>query len=258
LLIIKLGLATATFEGNSSSLIATLQHRSISKISNEISFRLRARSQHAHLLTIKNLYTSNYFSLYLYDQNLIYRDSILTTDLIIELNNETFENWTTFHLHWSDFSTLTINYLYTYTINLSLKSLLTSNDQTQIFIGNGFRGCLEYVLIGENLYIPFYNDIIYENDTRTNKFFIEQIENIQINNCTFNNICENIFCQNGECVNDFDRGKCLCHLGWNGDFCQININECEQGNNCSKDNSICQDHLDGFYTCNCHQGFTGK
>jgi hypothetical protein len=59
-------------------------------------------------------------------------------------------------------------------------------------------------------------------------------------------------------VNDFDRGKCLCHLGWNGDFCQININECEQGNNCSKDNGICQDHLDGFYTCNCHQGFTGK
>ena len=67
-------LATATFQGNSSSLIATLQHRSISKISNELSFRLRARPQHAHLLTIKNLYTSNYFSLYLFDQNLIYRD----------------------------------------------------------------------------------------------------------------------------------------------------------------------------------------
>ncbi|CAF3641598.1 unnamed protein product [Rotaria sordida] len=251
-------LATATFEGNSSSLIATLHHNSITKISNEISFRLRARSQHAHLLTIKNLYTSNYFSLYLYDQNLIYRDSILLTDLIIELNTKIFEEWTTFHLHWSDFSTLTINYLYTYTVNLSLKSLLTSNGQTQIFIGNGFRGCLEYVLIGENLYIPFYNDILYDNDTRQNKFFIEQIENIHINNCTFNHICEYMICQNGNCIHDFDRGKCLCHHGWYGDFCQININECEQGNNCSIENSICEDHLDGYYTCKCHQGFTGQ
>ncbi len=147
--------------------------------------------------------------------------------------------------------------MYTYTINLSLKSLLTSNDQTQIFIGNGFRGCLEYVLIGENLYIPFYNDLIDENDTRTNKFFIEQIENIQINNCTFDHICENLFCQNGECMNDFDRGKCVCNRGWIGEFCQININECEQGNNCSK-NSFCEDHLNGFYTCNCYQGFTGQ
>ena len=31
----------------------------------------------------------------------------------------------------------------------------------------------------------------------------------------------------------------LCNLGWTGDFCQININECEQGNNCSK-NSFCE------------------
>ncbi|CAF3833457.1 unnamed protein product [Rotaria magnacalcarata] len=251
-------LATATFEGNTSSLIATLHHSSVSKISNEISFRLRARPQNAHLLTIKNLYTSNYFSLYLFGQNLIYRDSILTTDLIIELNESVFDEWTTFHLHWSDFSTLTINYLFTYTINLSLKSLLTPNSQTQIYIGNGFRGCLEFVLIGENLYVPFYNDIIYDNDTRQNKFFIEQIENIHINNCSFNHVCENVNCQNGLCYSDFDRGKCICNIGWNGDFCQMNINECELGNNCSKENSICEDHLDGYYTCKCQQGFTGQ
>ncbi|CAF3431133.1 unnamed protein product [Rotaria socialis] len=251
-------LATATFEGNTSSLIATLHHSSVSKITNEISFRLRARPQNAHLLTIKNLYTSNYFSIYLFGQNLIYRDSILTTDLIIELNESVFDEWTTFHLHWSDFSTLTINYLFTYTINLSLKSLLTSNGQTQIYIGNGFRGCLEFVLLGENLYIPFYNDMIYDNDTRQNKFFIEQIENIHINNCSFNHVCENINCQNGLCYSDFDRGKCVCNIGWNGDFCQMNINECELGNNCSKENSICEDHLDGYYTCKCQQGFTGQ
>jgi len=176
----------------------------------------------------------------------------------MELNNETLNDWRTFHFHWSEFSTLTINYLHTYTINLSLKTLLTSTGQTQIFLGSGFRGCLEYVLIGDNLYIPFYNDIIYENDTRTNKFFTEQIENIQINNCTFNHMCDKRNCHNGQCFTDFDQGKCLCDHGWNGEFCQININECEQGNNCSKENSICVDHLDGYYTCKCHQGFTGQ
>lgn len=251
-------MATATFEGNTSSIIATLQHSSISKISNEISFRLRARAQHAHLLTIKNLYTSNYFSLYIYGHNLIYRDSILTSDIIIELNEKVFEQWSTFHLQWTDFSTLTINYLHTYSVNLSFQSLLTSNGQTQIYVGNGFRGCLEYVLIGENLYLPFYNDNLYENDARKNKFVVEQIENIHINNCTFNHVCENVNCFNGLCYTDFDRGICLCNIGWNGDFCQNNIDECELGNNCSKENSVCQDHLEGYYTCDCHPGFTGQ
>ena len=47
-------------------------------------------------------------------------------------------------------------------------------------------------LIGKNLYVPFYNDILIENDTRINKSQIEQIENILINNCTFNNLCDNL------------------------------------------------------------------
>ena len=239
-------------------MIATLTHSSIDSISNELTFRLRARPQHAHLLTIKNLHTSNYFSLYLFERNLIYRDSILTTDLLIDLNNDTFEQWTTFHLYWSEFSTLTINHLYTYTVSLSLKSLLTPNGQTQIFVGNGFRGCLEYILVGEDLYLPFYHDEENRLYLRRNKFVVEQFENIANNNCTFEQVCAAIHCEHGQCVDDFDRGKCQCQLGWDGDSCQMNINECDRGNNCSKENSMCEDHLDGFYTCRCHAGFTGK
>ena len=251
-------MATATFTGNTSSLIASLNSAILQDISNELSFRLRARTQRAHLLTIKNLYTSNYFSLYLFDRNLIYRDSILTTDLLIELNNETFEEWTTFHFYWSEFSTLTINHLHTYTINLSLKSLITSMGQTQVFIGNGFRGCLEHMLVGENAFLPFYDDRYERFRLRTKKFSIEQYENILINNCTFDDICSKIDCGHGQCVQDFDQGKCLCQIGWTGDFCQVNIDECQQGNNCSKQNSVCEDHPDGFYTCQCHAGFTGR
>lgn len=252
------GLAVATFNGNSSSLMATLNSSAISAGSNEISFRLRARPQRTHLLTIKNLYTSDYFSLYLFDQNLIYRDSIHTTDLLIELNNETFEQWTSFHLYWSDFSTLTFNHQQSFTVKLSLKSLLTPTGQTQIFIGNGFRGCLEYLLVGEQFYLPFYDDRYEKFRFRTKKFLIEQFENVKINNCTFDGICEKVECQHGHCVEDFDRGKCMCQLGWSGEFCQSNIDECAQGNNCSKENGVCVDHPDGYYTCECHPGFTGR
>jgi hypothetical protein len=254
----NLGLAMATFEGNRSSLIATLNHSSMTNISNELSLRLRARSQRAHLLTIKNMYTSHYISLYLYDQHLIYRDSILTSDLLIDLPNTIFDNWTRLHFYWSEFSTVTINHLFTYTISLSLKSLLTLNGQTQIFIGNGFHGCLDDVVIGENIYVPFY----YEHDIRfthrRNRFSIEQFEHIQINNCTFDGICNETICEHGHCVKDFDQGKCLCQLGWTGEHCQTDINECEQENNCSKNKSICEDHPHGFYTCRCHAGFTGQ
>ena len=152
---------------------------------------------------------------------------------------------------------MTINYLLTYTINLSLKSLLASNDQTQIYIGNGFRGCLEYFLIGEDLYIPFSKSINEDIDQRTKKFLLEQNENLLINNCTFDDSCQKIFCEYGQCMNDFDRGKCVCDRGWMGEKCQINIDECQLGHNCSA-NGFCQDHLEGFYTCICQPGFTGQ
>ena len=38
----------------------------------------------------------------------------------------------------------------------------------------------------------------------------------------------------------------------------VNIDECQQGNNCSEEQNICQCHIDVYYTCQCHQGFTGK
>ena len=57
---------------------------------------------------------------------------------------------------------------------------MSSDKQLEITIGNGFRGCLDYALIGKNLYLSFYNDILIENDTRINKIQIEQIENVLI------------------------------------------------------------------------------
>ena len=43
-----------------------------------------------------------------------------------------------------------------------------------------------------------------------------------------------------------------------GDYCDINIDECQRDNNCSKEYNVRQDHIDGYYTCQCHQSFTEK
>jgi len=249
-------LSIGTFQGNSSHLIGRFNSNSI--LLNELSFRLRANLQSEHLLTIRNIFNLNYFSLYLSENNFIYRDSSLINDSIIELNNQTFQQWTTYHFQWTENSTLIYNYLSTYSINSIFEQIFLPNNQIEIILGNGFRGCLEYVLIGGNLYVPFYNDTLIENDTRLHKIQIEEIKNIEINNCTFNNICEKFHCHNGQCINDFDRGKCLCNYGWEGDYCENNIDECQKGNNCSKEHSICEDHINGYYTCKCHPGFTGE
>jgi hypothetical protein len=245
-------LAIGTFEGNSSYLIGRFNSSSI--LSNDISFRLRAHSQSEHLLTIENLNNSKSFSLSLAENSFIYRESNSTNEVRI---NQTYEQWTTFHFQWTENLTLIFNSLNSYSINLTFEEIFLPNNQIEITIGNGFRGCIEYILIGGNLYVPFYNEKLIENDTRQNNIQIEHIENIAINNCTFNDICQNLICQHGQCMHDFDRGKCLCNHGWEGNSCEKNIDECQRGNNCSKEHSICEDHINGYYTCKCHQGFTG-
>lgn len=241
-------LATGTFEGNSSELIGRFTWNS--KWNKEISFRLRAHVQTEHLLTINNRNTSQAFSLLLSNDSLIYQ----TSNSSVLFINQTFEQWTNIHLQWTDNSTLILNSLYTYPIN---EEVFMTDHPMEILLGNGFRGCLEYVLIGGNLYVPFYNESLFENDTRVNRMELERFEQIDINNCTFDHVCTNLSCEHGQCIEDFDRGKCLCYLGWEGEHCEKNIDECQRGNNCSKEHSTCEDQLNGYYTCKCQQGFTG-
>ena len=55
-----------------------------------------------------------------------------------------------------------------------------------------------------------------------------------MNDCTFNNLCENLSCHYKRCIHDFDRRKYVGYCEWEGDYCDINIDECQRGNNCSK------------------------
>ena len=248
-------LAIATFHGNNSRIRAKFQ---VQTIIDHLSFKFRARPQSSHLFTITNRQNNHFISFYLAEQNLVYRNANSNKSFSIEMPNRTVDSWNDFSIHWSNQSTLMINRDHAYRINLTAQSIFLVNQMVEIYIGDGFRGCLDQFRLGSHLYVPFYEQILIENDTRSNRLIVEQLENIQINNCSFENVCYDVHCQHGQCQADFDRGICLCDLGWHGDQCELNIDECQLGHNCSKEHGTCQDHPDGYYTCHCTPGFTGK
>jgi len=232
-------LAIGTFEGNSSFIHTQINRNQMQ--TDEITFRLRANQQTEHLFTIQNRNTSTNLSVYLAQDQ--FRIRLKNDEFFIELDNQTYDQWTTYNFQWLNQSIFIFN---NQTMNSTIENIFLPNTQIEIRLGNGFRGCLEYFLLGSNVYIPFYNQTNVE------------IENIQINNCTFDDLCRNVGCKHGQCIEAFDRGICQCQRGWEGDLCEKNIDECQRENNCSKEHSQCIDHLDGYYTCQCQQGFTGQ
>ena len=66
--------------------------------------------------------------------------------------------------------------------------------------------------------------------------------------------CEGVTCNNsGECIDQIDGFACKCDLEFTGEFCQHNIDDCEDVN-CN--NGGCLDEVNGF-TCQCIPGFFG-
>ena len=52
--------------------------------------------------------------------------------------------------------------------------MLLSDNQPNITIRSSFRVCLDYVLTGKNLYVPFYNDL------RTDAKVLAQMSNLTV------------------------------------------------------------------------------
>ena len=66
--------------------------------------------------------------------------------------------------------------------------------------------------------------------------------------------CEGQDCGNGRCEDEVNSFECLCVPGYTGDRCEVDINECE-GVNCG--NGRCEDGVNSF-ECICNSGFTGE
>ena len=63
-------------------------------------------------------------------------------------------------------------------------------------------------------------------------------------------------CQNGAtCVNNDGSFTCNCSVGYEGELCSTDIDECATTNPCV--NGTC-DNIDGGFQCACEAGFTGE
>ncbi|XP_067863945.1 uncharacterized protein [Heptranchias perlo] len=82
---------------------------------------------------------------------------------------------------------------------------------------------------------------IFEDDGKTELFW---------DYYTGRDLCETSPCKNnGTCVNDLGELSCYCPGGFNGIFCQIDIDECELMHPCPP-GTTCVDGINKF-TCNC-------
>lgn len=66
---------------------------------------------------------------------------------------------------------------------------------------------------------------------------------INIDDCNHDN------CNYGDCIDGIDSFTCDCHPGYEGEFCNTEINECDRYRPC-KNNAVCTD-LVADYSCKC-------
>ncbi|NXA52776.1 FBP1 protein, partial [Nothocercus julius] len=70
------------------------------------------------------------------------------------------------------------------------------------------------------------------------------------------NDCEINQCQHeSTCEDGINKYRCICPLGYTGVFCELDIDNCI-GNQCSE-YGVCQDHLNN-YSCHCMLGYEGQ
>ena len=114
------------------------------------------------------------------------------------------------------------------------------------------QGCLGEVRIG-GLLLPFFTP---EQLNSTQDVFQLSVPSDRL--LDLDGTCQLCFvndCLNGgSCEDPSDSYVCNCNAGFEGDYCGLNIDEC-QHNEC-QNNATCIDHV-ANYTCQCQPGWDG-
>jgi len=119
---------------------------------------------------------------------------------------------------------------------------------------NHFKGCLGEVRIN-SLLLPFFARTELANDTSTERFDVVQMHDVEIG-CHGDDVCSYTNClNNGTCQDVWNAHVCECAAGFNGTFCEENIDECAAGNQC-ENGATCVDGI-ASYSCICPDGFSG-
>lgn len=184
------------------------------------------------------------------DQNHVFNSSIPVND----------GNWHLFFIEETSPTNFTIritNLEQMFTlVNSSLSVFLNgiTNNRTVISVGKGFDGCIRELRINKNL-LPF--NLTDRNSTNSLAYDILKRHNIVLG-CKGDNVCASWYhkCKNGaNCIDKWNKYICKCTKGYDGDFCENNIDDCKQ-NDCEH-GATCVDGINS-YTCSCAPGYNGS
>uniref|UniRef100_A0A673CV19 Crumbs cell polarity complex component 2 n=1 Tax=Sphaeramia orbicularis TaxID=375764 RepID=A0A673CV19_9TELE len=116
-------------------------------------------------------------------------------------------------------------------------------------IAESFTGCLGAIRVG-GVYLPFVDDY---KAPQQSQFHLVGKPKIHLG-CTSAPVCSSDPCLNGATCEDlFNKYGCVCDLGWEGDQCEVDADDCAS-QPCV--HGSCRDFLAG-YECQCHPGYAG-
>ena len=128
-----------------------------------------------------------------------------------------------------------------------------------IVLGNSFDGCMKDVRVAGFL-LPVFSESELRNDTSAEKFNLSAStpnakgEHFKIG-CHGKPVCDDNECVHGStCKDIWNKYTCTCPVGYEGDRCQTNINDCVK-HNCT--HGTCRDGVARFY-CDCNRGYKGE
>ncbi|XP_039288666.1 protein crumbs isoform X2 [Nilaparvata lugens] len=134
-----------------------------------------------------------------------------------------------------------------------------ANPHQQV-VGGAFKGCIGQVRIG-GLLLPYFTpdqlDAAGDSPpfTHSNHFALAAATAASTNLTLDCLLCFQAECINGgRCANETESYLCDCPAGFMGDYCEVDINECE--NNLCSNGAVCVDGI-ANYTCSCLPGWEG-
>lgn len=118
-----------------------------------------------------------------------------------------------------------------------------------VAVAESYTGCLGLVRIG-GVYLPFADDY---KAPQQSQFHLDGKSEIHLG-CNSAPVCNSDPCLNGATCEDlFNKFSCVCDLGWEGEQCETDTDECAS-QPCV--HGSCKDYLAGF-ECRCHPGYSG-
>ena len=247
------GVANATFNGDSSAIeySNTLLNASQEPLIT-ISFRLRTRDSNATILYLQHTVLNSFISVQLCDGKLQ-----ISNDSGAFVADGSWHEIAVTYAH--NVTSLTVDGKSSDQRVVDNQQLNFVDSSCRVFVGadaensNHFKGCLGEVRVNSIL-LPFFMRSELANDTSTERFDAVNTTSIVIG-CRGDNVCRSADCHNGTCRDVWNAYECDCDAGFNGTFCQLDIDECAVGHDC-ENSATCVDGI-ASYSCICSPGYSG-